>query len=162
VAGWNGESWIDIRNWTVLGPIMAARMRMCLSKGFDAVEPDNLDGFQNRTGFPLTDAQQITYNTNLAATAHDLGLAVALKNDVDQLAQLVPFFDFAINEECARYNECAGYTVFTNAGKAVWNVEYQSAKYPAFCRKTFSVFGQASMLKSLDLTATPRMPCLSA
>ena len=81
---------------------------------------------------------------------------MALKNDVDQLGQLVASFDFAINEkECARFNECAGYSVFTNAGKAVWNVEYQSSKYPAFCRKTFPLFGQASMLKSLDLAGDP-------
>jgi hypothetical protein len=162
VAGWKGESWLDISNWAVLGPIMTARMQMCRNKGFDAVEPDNVDGFQNSTGFPLTGDQQIAYNTNIATTAHTLGLSVALKNDVDQLAQLAPLFDFALNEECARYNECAGYSAFTSVGKAVWNVEYQSSKYPAFCKKTFSVFGQASMLKSLGLTATPRRPCLSA
>jgi len=161
VAGWAGEQWLDIRNWTVLGPIMRSRMQMCKEKGFDAVEPDNVDGYQNKTGFPLTGAQQITYNRNLADLAHSLGLAVALKNDVGQLAQLEPYFDFAINEECARYKECAGYAVFTKAGKAVWNVEYQATKYPAFCSKTFPIFGQASMLKALSLLATPRTPCLS-
>jgi hypothetical protein len=157
--GWAGEKWLDIRNWTVLGPIMKARMQMCASKGFDAVEPDNVDGFQNATGFPITAAQQITYNKRLAATAHALGLKVALKNDVDQLAALQPYFDFAVNEECARYNECAGYSVFTNAGKAVWNVEYQ--RYPAFCKKTYPIFGSASMLRDLDLSPSgTRKPCL--
>ena len=160
--GWAGEKWLDIRRWDVLGPIMKSRMQMCAAKGFDAVEPDNVDGYANSTGFPLTSAQQITYNRNLAATAHSLGLAVALKNDVDQLAALQPYFDFAINEECAEWNECGAYRVFTAAGKAVWNVEYAADRFPAFCATTRPIFGQASMLKSYDLTANPRKVCPSA
>jgi hypothetical protein len=160
--GWAGEKWLDIRRWDVLGPIMKSRMQMCADKGFDAVEPDNVDEYANATGFPLTGAQQITYNRNLAATAHALGLSIALKNDVDQLAALQPYFDFALNEECAQYSECAGYAVFKAAGKAVWNVEYAAATYPAFCARTTPIFGQASMLKSSDLTANPRKVCPAA
>ena len=52
--GWPGEQWLDIRKIGVLGPIMKARLDMCAAKGFDAVEFDNVDGYQNRTGFPLT------------------------------------------------------------------------------------------------------------
>jgi hypothetical protein len=163
VAGWAGEKWLDVRNWTVLGPIMTKRFQMCVDKGFDAVEPDNVDGYANSSGFPLTASQQITYNQNIAALAHSLGLKVALKNDVDQLSALQPYFDWALNEECARYNECSGYSVFKNAGKAIWNVEYQAAKFPAFCAKTYPLFGSASMLRNLDLTpGGTRKPCTSA
>jgi hypothetical protein len=48
------EQWLDVRQISILGPIMLARMRMCASKGFDAIEPDNIDGYSNQTGFPLT------------------------------------------------------------------------------------------------------------
>ena len=57
--GWPGERWLDIRRLDVLRPIMKARLDMCAAKGFDAVEFDNVDGYQNRTGFPLTGADQL-------------------------------------------------------------------------------------------------------
>ena len=44
--------------WPALGPIMRARIAMCADKGFDGVEFDNVDGYQNDTGFPLTGADQ--------------------------------------------------------------------------------------------------------
>ena len=60
--GWPGERWLDIRKLDVLGPIMGDRMDMCRDKGFDAVEPDNMDGYTNRTGFELTAKDQLRYN----------------------------------------------------------------------------------------------------
>ncbi|KAD3515439.1 endo alpha-1,4 polygalactosaminidase [Arthrobacter yangruifuii] len=153
--GWPDEQWLDIRQQDVLLPIVAARMDACAAKGFDAVEPDNLDGYVNETGFPLTAQDQLAYNRAVARLAHDRGLSVALKNDVDQIPELVEDFDFAINEECVRYDECGLYAPFTGAGKAVLHVEYQGGL--GFCpdarRQGFS-----SMLKPLDLGAA-RSPC---
>ena len=63
---WPGERWLDIRERDALIPIMRDRMRMCADKGFDAVEPDNVDGYQNDSGFPLTGRQQVRYNRALA------------------------------------------------------------------------------------------------
>src|SRR6266550_197751 len=54
VSGWPGENWLDIRRLDILGPIMTARLDLCQTKGFDGVEPDNIDGYANGTGFPLT------------------------------------------------------------------------------------------------------------
>jgi hypothetical protein len=70
VAGWAGERWVDIRRIDLLGPILTARMDLCRDKGFDAVDPDNIDGYQNNTGFPLTKADQIRFNRWLAQEAH--------------------------------------------------------------------------------------------
>ncbi|CAM5362658.1 endo alpha-1,4 polygalactosaminidase [Streptomyces hirsutus] len=86
--GWEGERWLDIRRTDVLEPIMAERFDMCRDKGFDAVEPDNMDGYRNRTGFPLTAADQLRYNRLIARLAHERGLAVGLKNDLDEIPQL--------------------------------------------------------------------------
>jgi hypothetical protein len=122
--GWPGERWLDIRRRDVLGPIMRARMQTCHTKGFDAVEPDNVDGFENDTGFPLSPHDQLAYNTWIAATANRLGLAVALKNDLDQVQSLAGHFDFAIVEQCFEFHECAKLRPFTRAGKAVFDVEY--------------------------------------
>src|SRR5579883_1083808 len=70
VSGWQGEQWLDIRNVTVLDPIMQTRMQMCKDKGFDGIEFDNVDGYTNSTGFPLTSQDQLTYNEWLATQAH--------------------------------------------------------------------------------------------
>ena len=70
----------------VLGPLLEARMDLCRDKGFDAVEADNVDGYANRTGFPLTAADQLRFNRFLAAAAHARGLSIGLKNDLDQVA----------------------------------------------------------------------------
>ncbi|MFJ6896363.1 endo alpha-1,4 polygalactosaminidase [Streptomyces hokutonensis] len=123
--GWKGERWLDIRRTAVLEPLMATRLDMCRAKGFDAVEPDNMDGYQNDTGFPLRAADQLRYNRLIAKLAHDRGMAVGLKNDLDQIPALVGDFDFAVNEQCAQYGECDTLTPFIKADKAVFHVEYE-------------------------------------
>ncbi len=130
--GWPGERWLDVRRLDVLMPIMEARLNLCKQKGFDSADPDNVDGFTNTTGFPLTAADQLAFNASIANAAHARGLTVALKNDLDQIPQLVPYFDWALNEQCFAYSECGLLTPFTAAGKAVMNIEYK--KSPAkFC-----------------------------
>ncbi|MEU5118740.1 endo alpha-1,4 polygalactosaminidase [Streptomyces asoensis] len=123
--GWKGERWLDIRALDVLEPLMAARLDMCRAKGFDAVEPDNMDGYKNTTGFALGAADQLRYNRLVARLAHDRGMSVGLKNDLDQIPALVGDFDFAVNEQCAQYDECEELTPFVAAGKAVFHVEYE-------------------------------------
>lgn len=127
--GWKGERWLDVRRTDVLGPLMAKRFDMCREKGFDAVEPDNMDGYDNETGFPLTAAHQLAYNRLIARLAHDRGMAVGLKNDLDQIPELVGDFDFAVNEQCAEFDECDQLAPFVKAGKAVFNVEYKLAPH---------------------------------
>lgn len=149
MEGWPGEQWLDIRRRDVLGPIMAARFAECRAKGFDAVEPDNVDGYANATGFPLTAADQLTYNRWIAGMAHSRGLSVALKNDVEQVGQLEPSFDFAVNEQCAELKECDALLPFIRAGKAVLHVEYGLVT-AEFCDRTRPL-GFSSMRKPVDL-----------
>ena len=52
-SGWPGERWVDIRRIKDLSPILTARLDLCAQKGFDGVEMDNVDGYQNKTGFDL-------------------------------------------------------------------------------------------------------------
>ena len=82
---WEGERWLDIRRIDVLGPIIEARMDLCAAKGFDGIEPDNIDGFLNDTGFALTYEDQRLYNIWLANAAHNRGLSIGLKNDMEQI-----------------------------------------------------------------------------
>jgi hypothetical protein len=126
--GWPGEQWLDVRQQSVLLPIMKARFQnWCIAKGFDAIEPDNLDGWENTTGFPLTQADGISYVTAIASLAHSLGLSIGLKNLPDQAANLEPTFDWALDEQCFQYAECSSYTSsFLAKGKAVWDIEYST------------------------------------
>ncbi len=128
---------------------MADRLDMCRDKGFDAVEPDNMDGYRNRTGFPLTARDQLRYNRLIAKLAHDRGLAVGLKNDLDQIPELVGDFDFAVNEQCAQYGECGALTPFIEADKAVFHVEYELPT-SRFCPESRRL-GLSSLLKKYEL-----------
>ena len=145
------ERYLDIRNLAVLAPIMSARLDLCKSKGFDAVDPDNIDGYTNGTSFPLTYADQILYNMWIANAAHTRGLSVALKNDVEQVADLVSVFDWALNEQCFEYQECNTLLPFVATGKAVFNVEY-NVPTTQFCPQANSL-NFNSMRKHMSLDA---------
>jgi hypothetical protein len=148
--GWPGERWLDIRRLAILKPIMAARLDQCAVKGFDGVEFDNVDGYANRTGFALSAGDQLRYNVWLANQAHLRGLSAALKNDLAQVKVLLPYFDYAVNEQCFQYRECARLVPFVAAGKPVFQVEYKLA--PAkFCPKANALnFNSLRKNPSLD------------
>jgi hypothetical protein len=131
--GWPGERWVDTRRLDVLGPILKRRLDRCRRKGFDGVELDNVDGFANETGFPLTAADQLRFNRWLANQAHRRHLSAGLKNDLGQVRPLLRYFDFAVNEQCFLYGECNRLRPFIRAGKAVFNVEYR--RQPRFCAR---------------------------
>jgi hypothetical protein len=157
--GWPGEKWLDVRRLDVLGPIMRSRIRMCARKGFDGVEFDNVDAYQQRTGFPLSAADQLRYNVFLANVAHRRGLTAFLKNDIGQAARLLPYFDAALNEECHHYRECSYLNKFVAAGKPVFGVEYDlptTVFCPSSNRHNFNF-----LKKGLALGAW-RVPCRGA
>ena len=123
LAGWPGEVWLDIRASEVR-ELMRSRLQLAHDKGCDGVDPDNVDGYLQNSGFALSAADQLDYNRFLAREAHALGLTIALKNDLLQIPALVSSFDLAINEQCHAYQECQLLTPFVQAGKPVLNIEY--------------------------------------
>ena len=157
VDGWPGEKWLDVRQIATLAPIIQARFRACKAKGFDAIEPDNIDGYSNDTGFPLTGTDQLAYNRALADWAHELGLSIGLKNDGDQAAALEPSFDWALDEECYTYNECGYLTTFTSANKAVWIAEYKTISAADCADSKAKHFNTAQY--ELNLGKSGRQPC---
>lgn len=149
--GWPGERWLDIRQRDILLPIMERRIATCRDKGFDAVDPDNVDGYTHRTGFALTAADQLAFNRSIADLAHRYGLGVGLKNEAEQVADLVGSFDFAVVESCVVYSECGAYAPFTASGKAVLHIEYEGT-LDSVCPVT-KPLSFSTMLKDLDLGA---------
>lgn len=132
--GWAGEKWLDIRKMEALDPVFQDRLDLAVQKGCDGVEPDNIDGYTNNTGFPLTYKDQLKFNKWLANEAHRRGLSIGLKNDLDQVDDLVDHFVWVLNEQCFDHNECELLLPFIRAGKAVFHVEYQK-KAQSFCPK---------------------------
>lgn len=150
--GWAGERWLDIRRIAALAPVLTKRFELCRDKGFDAVEPDNLDGFQTSTGFPLTRGDQIKFNLWIAEKAHKLGLGIGIKNVPDLLPELAASFDFALLEDCFAQGWCGDFAAFRASGKAVFAVEYteNDIKMDAFCAK-MTALGFAGLLKNRNL-----------
>lgn len=172
--GWDGSYWLDIRRVSELEPIMKARMQMCKDKGFDAVEPDEIDGWENDTGFPISYEDQLTYNRALAKWAHDLGLAILQKGDIIQTRDLVDDFDFVLNEECFQYDECTdpydpvrdefvpGLQLYVAQNKAVFIAEYRnfnSTKWNKICGTSTTQRFNTTRWKLGLPNKGGRMPC---
>ena len=159
--GWDDERWLDVTHPDVF-ELARRRLDRAVERGCDGVEPDNVDAYVNRSGFPLTPAEQLQFNRFLADEAHARDLSVGLKNDVDQLRALEPWFDWALNEECVAFDECGSYRPFLNAGKAVFHTEYVDAVKKAaalrnnVCRRRPVDF--STLVKTWDLGAE-HFPC---
>jgi hypothetical protein len=122
--GWPGERWLDIRSESVRS-IMLDRLDLAVSQGCDGVDVDNMDGYTHSSGFDLTANDQLDYNRLIAEAAHQRGLAIALKNDLDQITELVDLYDMAVNEQCYQYDNCDLLAPFIDQGKPVLQIEYE-------------------------------------
>ncbi len=134
--------------------------------GFDGIEFDVVDGWENNTGLTISASTQLEYNAKLANIAHQNGLTVALKNDVDQIASplnppangdLEPYFDYAINEQCQQFRECDKLAKFLTNKKRVFQVEYKLST-DKFCSQA-NAGNRDAILKTFDLFAQPWTPC---
>ncbi len=146
------ERWLDIRRLDELKPLIERRLDRCRRNGYDGVDFDNVDGYANQSGFPLTASDQMRFNGYLAGAAHARGLAAGLKNDLGQVRQLAPKFEFAVNEQCFQYHECATLQRnFVRPGKPVFQVEY-NLRPARFCARA-NRLGFSSLFKRLNLGA---------
>jgi hypothetical protein len=161
VAGFRDEHWLDIRDdqgqRTFILSKLAARVDRCKADGFDAVEFDNVEGYANSSGFPLSDGDQLVFNSSLANLAHARGLTAALKNDLGQVTELLSYFDMAVNEQCQQFDECAALDPFIGAGKAVFQVEYEVPP-SGFCAAANGA-NRSAIAKTVDLFDTPWTSC---
>ena len=152
--GWPGEKWLDIRQIDKLAPIMLSRLDLCQAKGFDALEPDNMDIYTNNTGFPLTYDDQLKYALWFADEAHKRGLAIGIKNAPDQVKDLVEHFDFAITEDAFYYRWAEDMLPFIEAGKPVFAAEYTDLQgdFTEYCELA-KPMGLSVILKQRQLNA---------
>lgn len=139
-SGYPDEKWLDIRQIDKLSPIISARFDQCKNKGFDGVDPDNINGYQNNTGFALSAQDQLTYNKWLSDTAHAKGLSTGLKNDTDQMNDLLSSFDWLVIESCYDQDWCNDAKPFVSAGKPVFQIEYteEETTTSQFCSQSIN------------------------
>jgi hypothetical protein len=124
----------------------------CARHGFDAVELDNLDSW-NRSRHLVTRADNRAFARLLTARAHADGLAAAQKNWAELRARGPRLgFDFAIAEECGRWQECGSYA--TPYADRVFDVEYRRKDFEAAC----AAWGDRISIVFRDLDVTPTGP----
>ena len=149
---WPGERWLDVRRDDVR-ELMEQRLDRAVETRCDGVEPDNVDGYANDNGFGLTPEDQLDFNRFLAREAHPRDLSVGLKNDLDQIDELVDDFDWSLNEECHANGECEALTPFVEAGKAVFHAEYvDESQLDEVCAETVPL-RISTILKNNELDA---------
>jgi hypothetical protein len=144
-----GEWLFDVRTAAKrekLAKVVGGWTKGCARDGYDAVEYDNLDSFTRSRGL-MKAKHAKAFARLLTAKAHDAGLAVGQKNwatlDGTRLG-----FDFAVSEECGRYDECGDYV--DHFGDQVLVIEYRAQDFAKTCRDYGDLL--AVVLRDLDLS----------
>lgn len=154
--GWPGEYWLNTSSANVRR-IMTARLQLAASKGCDGVDPDNVDGYSDDSGFDLTYASAIDYLTFLADGAHGLNMSLGLKNAAEIVNQTIGMMQWSVNEQCLQYQECDVFQPFIAGGKPVFHIEYPSSApdVSASVKKGIcsdpTAQGFSTILKDMDL-----------
>ena len=144
-----GEFLLDVRTAAkrkALARIVGRWVRGCAHDGYAAVEYDNLDSFTRSDGL-LTKRQALRYAELLVDRAHRHGLAAGQKNLAGFDGTTIGY-DFAVSEECGRYDECQRYV--DDFGDQVLMVEYRFDDFAETC----TAYGatHAVVLRDRDLT----------
>ena len=158
---WGGEYLVDISTKakrTAAAGWIRQMVDGCAGKGYDAVEFDNLDSWTRFNGTPLAKrvpfgkSQAVQFAKLIAAYAHSKDLAVAQKNTSDLSAAQVRSvgFDFAVVEECGRYDECDVYRRLY--GDHIVAIEYRRQDFAKACRSV----GDAVSVVLRDRNVSPR------
>ena len=165
VEEWPGERWLDTRSPNVR-EIMRGRLDLArLPRAAMASSPT--------TSMPICSTRGSSWMRRLNSTSiassppRHTGAAspAGLKNDLDQIPELVTDFDFAVNEQCFEYTECEPYADFVMAGKPVFNAEYaehyrlnEHGERDALCRSARAA-GMRTLVLARDLDDSLRFAC---
>ncbi len=145
------ERYLDVADPVVLD-IMKERLDLAVTKGCDGVDPDNVDLPTHDTGFEISTDEMRVFNRSLIAEAHDRGLAIGLKNFLEELDEIADEYDFAVNEECVAFDECDAYADnLLAAGKPVFHIEYADPADVADVCAVTKPLGLSTVIKNLIL-----------
>ncbi|WP_244929310.1 endo alpha-1,4 polygalactosaminidase [Nocardioides sp. W7] len=145
-----GEWLLDLRTPAerrALARIVGRWTAGCARDGYEAVEFDNLDSFTRSSGL-IRRRHAVAYARLLIRAAHRAGLAVGQKN-LAGLRGTRLGFDFAVAEECGRYDECSRYTAVY--GRRVLMIEYRRPDFERTC----AAYGAAAAVVLRDRDLSP-------
>jgi hypothetical protein len=145
-----GETLLDVRTPAkrkALARIEGRWVRGCARRGYDAAEYDNLDSFTRSDGL-ISKAQAVRFAKLLVDRTHSSGLAAGQKNLAGFDGTRIGY-DFAVAEECGRYDECQRYV--DHFGDQVLMVEYREQDFAATCAS----YGPTHAVELRDLDLTP-------
>lgn len=148
-----GEWLLDIRTparRVALARVIGRWIDRCARDGFDAVEFDNLDSWSRSHGL-ITRAEARRFAQHLTRRAHTNGLAAGQKNWAELNGRRLGF-DFAVAEECGRYDECGDYVA--SYGSRVLVIEYRAADF----RRTCAAWGHRLGVVLRDRALAPAGP----
>lgn len=156
--GWEGERFLDIGNYEAFASIMKARFDMIQEKGFDGIEPDNIDlnsWTTQELGFSISDNDVINYCKWLSNQAHERNLSIGQKNASDLAEDLVDRFDWILLEDAFFENFQEDAQIYIEKNKAVFAVEYTDNMSVSTFQNTVCPLAQTiqytAILKNRDL-----------
>ncbi|KAK6355335.1 hypothetical protein TWF696_004445 [Orbilia brochopaga] len=150
---WAGEWWLDTNSQNVRD-IVTNRIALAQSKGCHAVDPDNINGYQNPTGFNLTESDATSFLEFMATEAHGRGMSIGLKNGGAIVPKVVQFMDFCVQESCVAYGECEPYRTFLEYNSPVFHIEYPDESgmtVAEICSPNNGAQGFSTIIKHLNL-----------
>ncbi|KAK6455910.1 glycoside hydrolase superfamily [Scheffersomyces xylosifermentans] len=160
LSGWEGERWVNLSSPNVRN-IMASRIKLAHEKSCDAIDPDNINGYENDNGLGLTQSDSVEFIKFLSKEAHSYNISLSLKNSAEIIEKVIQLVDFSVQEQCVEYGECQPYEKFIAANKAVLHVEYpkggksnqqnvNSTTLDHYCRSRYES-GFSTIIKNLNL-----------
>ncbi|CZR50353.1 uncharacterized protein PAC_00225 [Phialocephala subalpina] len=124
------EQWFNTTD-PVVRDGMAKRILRVKNMGCDAVDPDNVDTYDNETGFNAkpenveTDKQtSIDYISFLSNITHKASMQMSLKNAPEIVDYVIHMVDFQVNENCANSTQCWKFRKFIADGRPLFEIEY--------------------------------------
>jgi hypothetical protein len=126
----SNEYWIDYIS-TNVREIMLHRMDRAKALGCDAIDPDNMDAYEQLNGLGLTKQDSVDYIKFLSQAAHARGLSIGINNAPDLISSITSgansdVVQSAVVEQCISYDECDLFQPLVDQNKPVFNIEYRS------------------------------------
>ncbi|MGP8205729.1 MAG: endo alpha-1,4 polygalactosaminidase [Acidimicrobiales bacterium] len=159
------EHFLNIDTASTLSIIEAMINQQCAAKGFDGVETDLDETFNNNegaTGFSISEAQEESYMTAVANDIHAHGMAWFIK-DPDDIGNasyadaMYPLADAVLTEQCNQYDACQ-YLSEYEGSKAIFDAEYTPTAAASFCPSD-NAADINGVLFDADLDGLTRVPC---
>ncbi|KAE9382244.1 glycoside hydrolase family 114 protein [Stipitochalara longipes BDJ] len=125
------EFWLNTTSLEVRR-IMQTRIQYAKERGCSAIDPDNIDGYNNTNGIGLNPEDSVSFFKFLSTEAHSRGMGIGLKNSLDLIPHVLDDLDFAVNEQCLVFNTTSGISECTKYAPLfklstpvpVFNIEY--------------------------------------